>query len=205
MGRPRQVSDDRILEVARACFLEHGPGVSTTVIAEQLGLSQAALFKRFRTKEALMLAALSPRAEPKWVSLVEGGPDDRPLREQLVEIATQVLEFLEGLVPCIAVLRASGIDLDRVRSLKGESPPVRSHRLLVRWFERALARGLVAPGDAESMATAFFSPLQFRAFLHHLHGEALFRTPSREFSERIVDVLWRGIDPVRHEEGGGRA
>ena len=204
MGRPRQVSDDRILEVARQCFLEQGPGVSTTVIAERLGISQAAVFKRFRTKEELMLAALKPPGDPSWAAMVEAGPDDRPVRQQLEEMATEVLKFMDRLVPCIAVLRSSGLDPVLLRTSSGDSPPARSHKLLVRWFERAMARGLVAPGDAESLATAFFSPLQFRAFLHHLHGESLFSTSAEEFSKRIVDVLWWGIAPKDNGEGEGR-
>ena len=58
MVRPRLFSDAEILQVARRCFLEHGPAVSTTVIASEVGLSQAALFKRFGTKQNLMLLAL---------------------------------------------------------------------------------------------------------------------------------------------------
>ena len=39
LGRPRQWTDREILEVARECFLNQGPSVSTVVIAERLGMS----------------------------------------------------------------------------------------------------------------------------------------------------------------------
>ena len=64
MGRPRTVSDDVILEAARAVFLEQGPGASTQSIADRLSVSQAALFKRFGTKRDLMIAALMPPVPP---------------------------------------------------------------------------------------------------------------------------------------------
>ena len=53
--RPRQFTDEDILTATQACILELGPSVSTTVIAGRVGMSQAALFKRFGTKEKLFL------------------------------------------------------------------------------------------------------------------------------------------------------
>ncbi|HIK90782.1 MAG TPA: TetR/AcrR family transcriptional regulator, partial [Planctomycetes bacterium] len=60
MARPRTISDDQILQTARECFLQHGPSVATDVIADQLGVSPQALFKRFHSKQDLMLAAIAP-------------------------------------------------------------------------------------------------------------------------------------------------
>ncbi len=195
MGRPRQVSDEEILEVARACFLEQGPGVSTTVIAERLGVSQAALFKRFRTKEELMLAALKPGGELPWAGRIMAGPDGGDVREQLIEIGTEVLEFLDRLIPCIAVLRSAGMGPEQLRALGKDAPPVRTQKLLADWFERAMEQGLVRRCDADAAATTFFAALQLRAFVRHLGAEALFAASPRAYAERIVELLWDGIAP----------
>ena len=56
--RPKKISDEDILEVARQCLMEQGSGVSTQFIADRLGVSQATLFKRFGTKLKLLQAAL---------------------------------------------------------------------------------------------------------------------------------------------------
>ena len=56
--RPRKISDEDILDVARECLLEQGVNVSTQVIAKRLGVSQATLFKRFGTKVKLLQMAL---------------------------------------------------------------------------------------------------------------------------------------------------
>ena len=45
-----------------------------------------ALFKRFGTKQELLLASVAPCDPAPWLPLVEAGPDDRPLDEQLAEI-----------------------------------------------------------------------------------------------------------------------
>src|ERR671927_1546002 len=98
MARPRQLSDEALLATARRCFLEHGPGVSTQVIARELGVSQPALFKRFATKDALLHAALAP-ARADWPRLVEEPPGEGDVREQLVAIALELSSFFERLVP----------------------------------------------------------------------------------------------------------
>ena len=69
MVRPRQFTDEQILASARKSLLEHGPGVSTAKIAKAVGMSQAALFKRFGSKEDLLIAALMPPHLP-WPSTV---------------------------------------------------------------------------------------------------------------------------------------
>ena len=62
--RPRSFTDDELLDTARRVFLEHGAGASTEQIAQQLGVSQAALFKRIGTKQELMVRSLMPRSMP---------------------------------------------------------------------------------------------------------------------------------------------
>ena len=66
--RPRQFSDDELLQTARRCFLEHGPGVSTGLIAEELGVSQAALFKRFKPIQAAMQREGWIWPESRWLA-----------------------------------------------------------------------------------------------------------------------------------------
>jgi AcrR family transcriptional regulator len=46
--------------------MEHGYGVTGQVIADKVGLSQPALFKRFGTKQELFMQALSPPDSSSW-------------------------------------------------------------------------------------------------------------------------------------------
>ena len=109
MGRPRTVTDEQILEAAREVFIEQGASAPTATIAERLWLSQAALFKRFGTKEELLIAAVRP-LPPPWLEQVQQGPDERPIPEQLKELGLQIAEFMDDLVPRVGVLHAAGID-----------------------------------------------------------------------------------------------
>ena len=130
MARPRTISDATILETARECFFQHGPSVSTDVIAEQLGVSSQALFKRFRNKQDLMLAAVTPSSPAPWIPLVEQGPDGRSLEDQLTEILTELAEFFVDISRRMSVLRWSGLDPKKLLEQFDEPPPLVDIRVL---------------------------------------------------------------------------
>ncbi len=193
MARPRQVSDEAIVEAARRCFLEHGAGVSTTRIAEEVGLSQAALFKRFGTKADLLQRALLPPAVPEWIAAVEQGLDDRPIPEQLANLATAIATFFRDYIPCLMTLRASGHDIKQMLASRYEvPPPVRARLALITWFDEAIAQGRMRSVDSSATAEALIGSLQGHAFLSHMSG---MQPDPERFAHCFVDLLWRGLEP----------
>lgn len=199
MSRPRQVSDEQILTAARECFLELGPQAPTSAIAERLGVSQAALFKRFGSKETLLLRSLAPPEKPAWVDLCELGPDDRPFDEQLIEIALAIARFFGEVIPCLAVLRASSSP-DHIEALMGEHkvpPPVRGTEALVLFLRRAQKSGHLRQDlDARVFVSALLGSLMHRAFLSYV-GAGLIEMPGIEDHVRgVVPLLLHGgADP----------
>ncbi|MCY0988716.1 helix-turn-helix domain containing protein [Nannocystis sp. ILAH1] len=192
--RPRSFSDEELLDTARRCFLEHGPSVSTDVIAQELGVSQAALFKRFRTKQELMVRALIPRTPP-WVAEIEQGPDARPVLEQMRELGAKIDAFLVQQLPCISVLSAAKTHPAKVLNWEKEGwPGMPAHRAMVGWFARLAEQGrIVAPSPA-ALATAFSSSLQVPHFMKHALGSAAPELGD-DYRDRVVEVFWRGIEP----------
>ena len=195
MGRPQQITDQEVLAAARAAFLRHGPSVSTATIAEQAGLSQAAVFKRFGTKENLMLRALAPEPWPEWLRQVDAGPDDRPITDQLHAIGTGALRFFRGVVPCLMVLRASGLGPECMHEQFDEPPPLRTRRILASWFEQAAARGQLRCDDPADLALHFMGALHVRAFLGHLFADASPVERDEDYVAQLVDTMWNGIAP----------
>ena len=61
-GRPQTISDDELLDAARAIFLEHAVGATTAAIAKKARVSESVIFHRYKTKEALFLAVLNREA-----------------------------------------------------------------------------------------------------------------------------------------------
>lgn len=192
MARPRQVSDEQIIEAARECFLEHGASVSTTVIADRLGVSQPALFKRFGTKAKLLLAAMRPDHSglAEWF---DKGPDERPIDEQLLEIADRLREFAEQMVPRIGVLHEAGLARQALHCDGELPPPVRMQRAFAGWLRRAREQGRIGPADPEAVALAFFGAIQGRIFMAHHSGGPVTDLAWDGYLESFVQIIWRGI------------
>lgn len=192
--RPRSFTDRELLDCARSCFLEHGPGVSTAHIAEELGVSQAALFKRFKTKKELLVAAMIPNDPPEWVGRVMLGPDERPVRVQLHELARAIDGFFSTMIPCLAVLRAGGVMPEHVAKWKDTPPPVVAHRAISGWFSTLTAAGRLRVDDPDSTALSFIAGLQAPHMLRHMLGN---KAPpaSSNYLENFVQLIWCGIAP----------
>jgi len=197
VARPRKLSDDDILAAARQVFLAHGPGASTTVIADAVGLSQAALFKRFGTKDALMLRALMPPADISWVKTLEAGPQPGDLRDQLEAIAVDALSFFEQAIPCMMTLKAAGHDLaEHLRAIH-RPPPVRGRMAASAWFAAAIDAGRLRGVDPDVLAFAFIGSLQARAAMAHIFDrEPLGDDARRAHARAVADIFWDGIAPL---------
>ena len=195
MARPRTITDDVLLRIARSCFLEHGPAVSTTAIAEAVGLSQAALFKRFGSKQELMLQALLPPPEPAWLALLVAGPDARPIIEQLMEIGIAAGRFFEKMTPAMMTLKASGIDFAKVFCRYETPPPARALQLLTAWFQAAMDEGRIRQINPLNVAMSFMGAIHGLNFLQHVAGNWMPFPPLEQAVETHCDVLCLGLLP----------
>ena len=140
--KPRKKDDREILDAARDCFLAHGPGVSTEVIAEHAGLSQACLFKRFKTKEKLMLDALLPSAQDDLTAWLNAGPAAQNLRPQLQELIERLWSATQEAVPRMSVLHMSGILRDKWTLAYEKIPYLTVSRSIENWLRRAQNMGI---------------------------------------------------------------
>lgn len=193
MARPRQVSDEQILEAARACFLEHGPSASVGRIARRLGISGPALLKRAGSKEALLLAAMAPRREPPFAAQLRAEPsDERPVPDQLAEVVASMVAFLREAVPQLVVLRMGGVSLERLEA-QGRGPaPVR--RALAAWLRRAAERDLVRDVDADAVADLLAGAVEARCLRAYVFGEpAADGDPA--WARALVGSVWTGLAP----------
>jgi AcrR family transcriptional regulator len=197
MGRPRQVLDEEILAVARACFIEHGASVSTDTIAARLGVSGPALLKRFGSKRELLKAAFSIGKAPPFLHLLDEGPDERELTVQIREVAGVIDAFFREMVPAFAVMREAGITPEEWRGENKQIPaPARSYLAMAGWFRRAQEQGRLREGDPNVMASLFLAGLQHRYFLAHVTNQSVPTEAEDPWLERMVDIFWRGVAPA---------
>ena len=193
IARPRQFTDEDILDTTQACILEHGPGVSTNMIADRMGMSQAALFKRFGTKEKLIVAALSrPLTKLPLASAMAEGPTDAPIKDQLILMGMGILFVMRKVVPCMAMLHAAGIDPKEKLSHQ-DAPPMRARKLLTAWLQTAMDQGRIRRLDPHIMAVGFLGNLIVRPFREVILGDTELRCSDEVYVRQLVDQLWSGI------------
>ena len=191
MSRPRQVSDEDILSAARKCFLEHGGSVSTSVIAKSLGISQPALFRRFGTKEKLMIEALLPKPSEWPDELNIPATVDLEIRAQLITLGDVLMSFFDRIVAAIVILKHSGYQCLEVDN--EEKPlPLQFQEKVTEWFSGAMRKGLIEESNAEIVAMAFLGGLRTYSFTRHFTGKA-FSISKKDYIEEVIDLLLRGI------------
>ena len=195
MARPRQFTDAEILHEARRCFLEHGAHVSTAHIAQEIGLSQAALFKRFGTKENLLVSALAPEEIPEWIAHLDDGPSDAPMEEQLYRIAVKAFTFMKGLTPALMVLKSAGLSPQLLLKRFEIPPPLRARMKLTHFFEQALERGLIDTPDPQDLALQFMGAIHVRVFFGHMFGMQTDPAGDDAYLRNLVQPLCHGMLP----------
>ncbi len=193
MARPRQISDEQILTVTRDCVLSDGPAVSLDAIAGKLGVTGPALLKRFKTRQALLIAALKPPDVPQWAEDISSGPTSAPLEEQLVGIFTQVSDFMATVMPCITALRESGIPHHAIFGKGMPGGPLRGFEALHQWLLRAKERGLVTAPELESAALALLGALQTRSFFTHVFQRRYSARSDREYILELASFFSRAL------------
>lgn len=192
--RPRTISNQQILESAKRCFLQQGPHASMELIAEDLGVSSQAVLKRFGSKQKLILAAMAPE-EARWIPLVESGPDNRPIRQQLTELLEELATFFVQIARQISVLRFSGIDPRDLMSRYDEAPPLRDIRVLGAWLNRAAERKLIRPIDSNAMAMMMLTSMHGPAMLTDMLGKHPTGHSQSDYVNFVVDILLQGLEP----------
>jgi AcrR family transcriptional regulator len=194
MGRPREVSDQQIVTAARRCFLERGIGVSAAEIAKELGVSHTTLFNRFGSKKGLMQAALGPPTEVGWVDALDAGPDERPIREQLIAHVRVMSVYFHDLQQGFGLLMAAGLDPRQTeRTPKQKSSAERAYTALTGWLTRAQTQGRIGPCDIETLASTILGALHSWAFTARVCGNATSAVGNTRYVERLIDLLWNGI------------
>lgn len=192
MSRPRQFTDEQILAATKRCVLAHGPSVSTTVIASEIGMSQGALFKRFGTKERLIVTAFSQAAQSfPLIGRLREGPSEEPIPDQMEQLGTELLAIFRHLVPCMAMLASSSLASDLMSGPDG--PAVLGRKAWTRWFELAQEQGRTRRFDAACMAVGFTGMLQARPFREVIIKDHGLQCTDSEYVTEIVGLLWGGM------------
>jgi AcrR family transcriptional regulator len=203
MARPPKITNEEILAAARQVFLEQGEGGSTLEIAEKAGISEASIFKRFSTKQALFLAAIGISETPQYVKLLSSQTPIAEIRAELTEILTQMLGFYQDVMPRVMMM------MTQTKSSLPPMvpPPLRDAQLFAGYLDRAIAQGYLKPCDSMTAAHAIVGAINSYAMTQTIANKIPFPIPfilpklksiePTTFIHNLIETLWLGIAPDR--------
>jgi AcrR family transcriptional regulator len=186
-GRPRsEQAEQAIIKAALELFAEKGPdGLCVEAVAARAGVGKATVYRRWKNKEDLLLAALGSLKSPL------PDPDSGSARDDLVALVT--------------VMAQDAVDPARQRQytlLLGEG--AKYPKLMARYAEtvieprRDVIRSVLRRGIESGQLRA---DLDIEIILLTLTGAAMSRgryeivPHDGEFAERVVDSLLLGLAP----------
>ena len=191
----------RILDAAAAVIRERGlGGASTREIARAVGLSEAALYRHFPSRDALITAVLEERL-PQFIEVLRGLPERAgrgDVRGTLIEVARAATAFYEQLVPVLASVFSEPGLLARHQEAARHSGlgPHRGNEALAAYLRAEQAQGRIAPSiDPDAAAALMLGACLARGFFGNLLGRDVPLPAADRFAEEIVRVLETGLLP----------
>lgn len=195
MGRVRKITDEQILEAARGLFLSEGFGASTVEIAKRAGVSEGSIFKRFPTKEMLFFAAMGGHEVPRWVENLKTLPGNGDLKENLVDISLQIIEFLREFLPRMVMIQSKGgLPQPPPMSMVPEPPIIRDMAALSQFFAAEIKLGRLRNCDPTIAASTLIGVLTNQVLIEQMPTSS--PKPLEDFVREFVEFLWQGISPV---------
>jgi AcrR family transcriptional regulator len=201
MVRPKQVSDQELLQAAREAFVRHGPKTAIAQIADRLGVSAAALFQRVGSKAQLMLLALLPGVPEALTAFARGPEPDQTISAQLQKHLSDLMTFFKAVVPSLIVLRAAGLFPPPRHRGRRHNPeqsntptPIALREQLAHWLTTARSQGRVELRDPHACAEGMLGAMEARCFNAHVGGDDYIRGTDSEFIAALIGGLIHDLD-----------
>ena len=191
MGRHKIIEDEELLNHARRLFVSKGASISTKEIALSANISQATLFQRFPTKEALFRAAMIP-PKPEVDSIIGAGAHCSDPQQALVEISGAILDYFRAMMPIAVQLMLHPVVT--VQEMKGEfqrNNPAILIQGLAMYLNSLNQTGRAKINDQRASAGLLIAAIHSLALfeLMGLHEELFLR----ETLAASVAALWSGM------------
>jgi AcrR family transcriptional regulator len=194
---------DEILDAAAEVMRTQGFARATTKsIAQGAGYSEAALYKHFPDKAAILLAVLHERMPELPGSLKEliGNPGAGTVRANLTRLARIAVDFYVEGFPILVSLFSSQelLTAHRRRMQELDAGPHKAQEGLVRYLREEQRLGRVRrTADAEAAAALLFGACFQRGFELNFAGRAPVDEEQAAFATAVAKTLYETLRPAK--------
>jgi len=192
VGRPQIVSREEIISAARDVFVREGLGASIRDVAAVAGISEAAIFKRFSTKAALIVAAMAP-PKPNLAEMLTP-LDDPDLRAGLAAIMTNIVSYFREMLPVtLPVAMQPDVGLAAYLDEIGDNPAMALNEALAAKLTVLINTGRCRKLQPFAVAGLIVATTHSLALFEimGIHGG---RSPP-EVIRNMADAIWFGVEP----------
>jgi len=169
MARRVSIQNDAILEAARTIFLRYGFQAATARVAREAGISEGSIFKRFKTKSDLFLAAMQVESKfQAWQEQLMRSVGIGDIRKTLEAAGRKLLLQIQTIMPRIVMVRSSGIMIAGAGRLSNQPPP--EIKILTAYFKAETRQGRLKISAPEALAHMFVGALSHYAFCETIFG-----------------------------------
>jgi AcrR family transcriptional regulator len=197
-GRPPSIDWEKLLEVAREVFLERGIRATTLEVAERAGVSEGAIFHRFKSKDGLFHEAMHFDADkvPERLARALEGLDELDIHEALLRMASSIMGIAREVMPLMMMTWSNP---DHAGCIGSDGLRAGFRALLKRfasYFESRMDAGDLRRMDGELLARVFIGAI------HHYRLTQLAVTaghdamPEGMFIRGLVDLFLTGAAPA---------
>lgn len=197
----RLAASDRkkqLINTAMRLFAEQGfDGTSTREIAEAAGITEAIIFRHFRTKEDLYWAVLADRVDRggrnrRIREHLESGDD---LREVLVSIAEVLLDRTAEDAAVTRLLFYSALRNRELSDRFFETYAQETFEALAEFFRKQMEDGRFRTVDPVIAARSFFGMVVYHYLVQELFSSERSRTIDvRELADEVAGLFLEGIN-----------
>ncbi|MDX5562704.1 TetR/AcrR family transcriptional regulator [Streptomyces sp. ID05-04B] len=196
-GRPRDASRDRaLLEATLAVLSESGyGGLTTAAVAARAGVSTATLYRRWPSKEVMVVAAAAAYAQ-ELTTATDTGTLEGDLRA-LLRAKAASMTGKEGRILRSLIAEAAHHPSLAEALTNTFVAPVRER--MEQNMRRAAERGEIAPVEhADLLGDLVIGPMMSRFFLTPLMPDEVDAATAAETADRLLPFLLRAVGGGEH-------
>jgi AcrR family transcriptional regulator len=191
MGRRPEIRDADILQAARHVFLGRGVHATTREVAERANISEASVFKRFKTKGELFCAAMRPNLEiPRALTTLPARAGEGPLAATLEEAAHAVLDILRVVLPTMMMAWSNRIA--GPPGLEGITTQRETLKPLVLYVAKEMKLGRLRAGDPEVLARALVGGIANYVVTETLHDTYPTALTPQKYIHGLIELILNG-------------
>lgn len=198
-GRPPRIDTEALLEVAREVFLERGVRATTLEVARRAGISEGAVFHRFKTKDALFRAAMGfdPLDLPQFIAETIRSLEGLEVEEALTLLATRLLEKGRVVLPLMMMSWSNPDFMSPEQCDRDRGVYQQMLKEFAAYYEAQMEAGKLRRMDAEVFIRVFIGAVHHYGMTRIFAQEAgEYMLPEGTFIRGLVDLLLHGTLPA---------